>query len=142
MAVQKNLAKRKMKVIDDLFSEKDDKHDVLDHHKVSHLIFDRWLNDSLFMSEMKRRVRWCQVQSKLILARSKSKAAEELVKLTTSGNKEAARKACLDIINMSGVDDKSVVDSDKEKSGEEMAPELAGRVLAAMASAKRGGDGK
>ena len=140
------LTKLQKDVINDLFSGKKGAQKILRDHEVSGTLFSRWLNDSIFMSEMGRRILWCQVQSELILSRNKSKAAKKLIKLSKfdskeTASKEIARKACLDILKMPGVVDKSVVDSDKEKSSEEMAPELAGRVLAAMAAATRGGDG-
>jgi hypothetical protein len=147
MAKGKSLTTLQKDVINDLFSGKKGEQKVLRDHKVSETLFSRWLKDSDFMSEMGRRILWCQVQSELILSRSKSNAAKKLVKLSKfdskeTGSKETARKACLDILKMSGAVDKSVVDANKEKSGEEMAPELAGRVLAAMANAKRGGDAR
>ncbi|MHC4213246.1 MAG: hypothetical protein ACYSWP_07745 [Planctomycetota bacterium] len=92
------------------------------------------------MSEIMDRIEWCQTECEMILSRNKPKAAQKLVELAAKESKETARKACIDIINMTGVVDKSVVDADKEKPAEEMAPELAGRVLAAMATAKCGGD--
>lgn len=136
MEKRKCLTNRQISVIEDLFSGKKDDQDVLREHNVGRTVFNRWLNNAKFISEIERRVQW----SELMLSRNKALASKKLVDLTESESAETARKACIDIINMTGVVDKSVVDADKEKSAEEMAPELAGQVLAAMAIAKRGGD--
>jgi hypothetical protein len=138
MAKGKCLTKLQKEVINDLFSGEKDEQEVLSSRNVGGVTFERWFNNPRFVLEIKRRVQW----SELMLLRNKALASKQLAKLikskSTSG--ETARKACLDILKMSGVVDKSVVDADKEKPTEEMAPELAGRVLAAMATAKRGGD--
>ncbi len=154
MAMGKYLTPRQREIIDDLFDadqdeiqdenegEKQDKSKFFVKNKLSRVIFNRWLKDSLFMSEIMDRMEWCQKECELILSRNKPKAAKKLVGLAAKATTETARKACIDIINMTGVVGKSVVDADMEKSGEEMAPELAGRVLAAMDTAKRNGDAK
>jgi hypothetical protein len=136
MGKGKTLVKRQKEVINDLFSGGKGEQEVLRKHNVSGALFERWLNDSAFISEIKRRVRW----SELMLLRNKALASQQLVKLSNCDSHATARKACLDILRMKGVVDISGAGGDKEKSEGDLTPELAGRILAAMATAKRGGE--
>ena len=138
MAIQKTSVKRQREVINDLFSGEKGNQEVLRDHNVSGALFERWLNDSSFISAIELRVRW----SELMLLRNKVLASEQLVVLSKCNSHATARKACLDILRMKGVVDISGEGGDKEKSEGELTPELAGRILAAMATAKRGGDAK
>ena len=139
MVKGKYLTKLQRDVINDMFSGEKDEQKILSDRNVGGVTFERWFNNPRFVLEIERRVQW----SELMLLRNKALASKQLAGLikSDSASAETARKACLDILKLSRVVDKSDVVGDKEKSEGELTPELAGRVLAAMASAKRGGDG-
>jgi hypothetical protein len=100
MAREKQLSKRQLAVLDDLFGGELDEQAVLDKHQVSRSLYDRWLADSLFAEQLERRIAGLHRQSRLIIARYAPLAAAKLVELTGSDSQETARKACLDIISL------------------------------------------
>ncbi len=138
MAKGKCLTKLQKEVIEELFDGEKDEQKILSDRKVGGVTFERWFNNPRFVLEIERRVQW----SELMLLRNKALASKKLVVLTETKSAETARKACLDILKLSRVVDISGAVGDKEKSSSELTPELAGRVLAAMARAKRDGDVK
>ena len=100
MARKKRLSKKQLAVIEEMFSEQFDEQQVLDKHKVSRNIYNKWLADSAFAYEFDRRVASARRQGELIIAKYASLAAAKLVQLTESESQETARKACLDIISL------------------------------------------
>jgi hypothetical protein len=70
----------------------------------------------------------------MIIARYATSAAAKLVELTESQNPETARKACLDIINLlrPNTEPKSDEQAEAEQTPQ-LSPELAGKLLAALA---------
>jgi len=95
----KQLGKKQMAVLDDLFTG-DDEQAVLARHKVSRNVFNKWQDDENFAAEFHRRLKALNRQSDLIVAKYAALAAAKLVELTESANQETARKACLDIISL------------------------------------------
>ena len=100
MTKQKELSKKKMAVIDDLFASQFDEQMVLKKHKVSRAIYNKWLGSENFIEEMDRRIAWLNRQSQAVIAKYATLAAAKLVELTDSEKEETARKACLDIISL------------------------------------------
>jgi hypothetical protein len=100
MAKRKQLSKKQLAVIDDLFAGQFDEQAILDKHKVSRNIYNKWLTDEKFTNEFDRRIAALNRQSKLITARYAPLAAARLVQLTESEKEETCRKACLDIISL------------------------------------------
>jgi len=99
MGKRKNLTKKQLAVIEDLFAGELDEQAVLDKHKVSRNLYNRWLADERFAELFKERSARAYRQSELIIARYAPLAAAKLVQLTASESQETARKACLDIIS-------------------------------------------
>lgn len=65
--------------------------------------FRHWLDDESFQAELHKRIDWLKMKSELIIARYRTFAAAKLVELINDAEKEeTARKACLDILNLSG----------------------------------------
>jgi hypothetical protein len=132
------ITKRQRDVLDDLFAGVSDEQDILEKHKVNKRLYDKWLAEGNFAAEFERRLNAARRQSDLIIARCATVAASKLVHLTESKNSETARKACLDIITLLRPDsDKS--NTDAPACGEldepaELPPELASRLLAALAA--------
>ncbi len=100
MTTRKQLNRKQIAVINDIFSSEFDEQTVLDKHKVSRNTYNKWLADASFSDELCRRIESAQRQSRLIIARYTSLAAAKLVQLTGSEKEETARKACLDIITL------------------------------------------
>jgi hypothetical protein len=131
------LTKRQRDVLDDLFAGVSSEQDILEKHKVSKRLYDRWLADDGFAAEFQRRLQNARRQGELLIARYSSVAAVKLIELTQSKNPETARKACLDIITVLRPDSaKPDADTTQENADApiELPPELAGRLLAALAS--------
>jgi len=100
MTKSRQLTRKQLAVIDDLFGGELDEQTVLDKHKVSRSVYNRWLADSSFAEQFDQRIASAHRRSQLIIARYASLATAKLVQLTDSENQETARKACLDIISL------------------------------------------
>jgi hypothetical protein len=141
MAGKKRLKKRQLAVIDDMFSGELDEQAVLDKHKVSRNLYNRWLDDGLFVSEFDRRVISAHRQSSALIARYAPLAAAKLVQLTESEKEETARKACVDIISMPALLDKRMAysnesqtsDPDVSSQTQQLSEATVSRLLAALA---------
>ena len=138
MSKTTKLTKRQRAVLDDLFVDKLDEQEVLDKHRVSRAIYERWLADERFAAALEQRIVHSYRQSRVILARGAAKAADNLVGLAGSEKGETARKACLDIIALhspSHADDKQAPTAKPkpDPSTPQLSPETASRLLAALA---------
>jgi len=141
MAGKKRLKKRQLAVIDDMFSGELDEQAVLDKHKVSRNLYNRWLDDGLFVSEFDRRVISAHRQSAALIASYAPLAAAKLVQLTESEKEETARKACVDIISMPVLLDKRMAysnesqtsDPDVSSQTQQLSEATVSRLLAALA---------
>ena len=65
----KNLTKRQLAVIDDLFSSAGDEAAVLERHNISLNVFRKWLAEAKFTDEIAFRAESALRQSRLIIAR-------------------------------------------------------------------------
>jgi hypothetical protein len=133
----KSITKRQIAVIEDLFAGQIDEQEVLARHKVDRRLYDKWLADEKFVGEFERRLKSAYRQSEMIIARYATFAAAKLVALTESENQETARKACLDIIGLLRGGEPSSQNQDADNSANqsaELSPELASRLLAALAT--------
>ena len=141
MARKKQLKKRQLAVIDDMFSGELDEQSVLAKHKVSRDVYNKWLADADFAEEFDRRIASAHRQSELIIARYAPLAAAKLVQLTESENQETARKACLDIISFPKIAAKEAERPDKTKKdsgnpAEQLPEATVSKLLAALAKEK------
>jgi len=100
MVRKKQLSKKQLVVINDLFDGGMDEQAVLDKHRISRNVYNKWLTNELFVKEFSRRMEWAYKQSEALIAKYAAVAAAKLVQLTESDNPETARKACLDIISL------------------------------------------
>jgi len=149
MTKRNQLTKRQLAVIEDLFSDFSmaDEQAVLDKHKVSRNLYNKWLADSSFIEQIEQRIAAAHRQSAALIARYAPLAAAKLVQLTDSEKEETARKACLDIISMPQIASlKSQTENHKAKianrgtSDSQIAPQLSdqtvSRLLAVLAEEK------
>lgn len=147
MAKKKQLRKRQLELIDDLFEGQLDERTVLEKHKVSRNVYNKWLADEEFKSEFARRVAGARLQSEALIAKYSLVAAVKLVQLINSRSQETARKVCLDIISLPKVTGrKGKQSAGAEQAGvdeghqiEQLSPQTASRLLAALAEEKDGG---
>jgi len=139
MGKRRNLTARQLTILHDLFNSDLDEQGVLEKHKLRRSTYEGWLADELFAERFKRYVNGLRRRSELLMAKYCCLAAAKLVELTASDKAETARRACLDIISVPKVAEKN----DGRESGIEikqldttLAPEMASRLLAAMAEEK------
>lgn len=134
---KRQLSKRQVAVIDDLFAGEVDEQAVLARHKVSRRLYDRWQSEQGFADEFGRRIAALNRRGECIIAGYVPLAASKLIQLTESENQETARKACLDIISLAekplnGKPDSRQI-SETANSAEQISPETAAKLLAALA---------
>lgn len=135
------LSKKQLAVIEDLFASELDEAAVLQRHKVSRRLYNKWLADEDFAGAFAERIGRAYRQSQLIIARYAPLAAAKLVQLTESDSAETARKACLDIISMPTAYPRLAVAGtamDPAGAHAELSPETASRLLAALAETDEG----
>jgi len=137
MAKPKPLSAKQIAVIDDLFDGKLEEHLILDKHKLSRKLYDRWLADEAFNCHLEKRVELENRRSEFVLARSACQAVSNLVDLTKSGQSETARKACLDIITMQAARlagaPETPGDNPTPPGSPQLSPETTGKILAVLA---------
>lgn len=141
MSRKKNLSRKQLAVIDDLFAGELDEHAVLTKHKVTEPLYNKWLAEERFSEALSRRISRAHRQSQLIVARYAPLAAAKLVQLTESDSQETARKACLDIISGPFPAPQFTAGSDSGPASAEhpaeLSPETASRLLATLAEEQR-----
>lgn len=140
MARKKQLSKKQFAVINDLFDGGLDEQAVLEKHKLSRGIYNKWQMDKFFEAEFSKRIAAAHRQGELIIAKYAPLAAAKLVQLTESDKEETARKACLDIISLpmlAGKEAGRPVNTGNEdaesKPQNSISPEVAGKLLAVLA---------
>jgi hypothetical protein len=130
----KQLTKKQLSVIDDLFAGELEEQQVFEKHRINKRLYDKWLTEENFAGEFDRRIKSAHRHGELIIARFANVAAAKLVQLTESENQETSRKACLDVINY--LRQKAEPGSEEQPEAEQppdLPPELASRLLAALA---------
>ena len=138
MGERNKLTKKQLAVIEDLFIGGLDEQAVLEKHRVSRSLYDKWLADDDFNRQFDRRIARAYRQSRAIIARYAPLAAAKLVQLTESEKEETARKACLDIISLQTFTDESAKKSIEPQADEmeqpvQLTEQTASRLLAALA---------
>ncbi len=139
MSGKRYLRKKQLAVIDELFDGELDEQGVLARHKVSRLIFNKWLGDKIFREEFDRRIDWGRRQSEMLVSKYTPLAMAKLIQLTDSDKGETARKACLDIIALRDASaqrgDEAKEDGD-EGLGAEISDEMCSKLLSVLADGK------
>ncbi len=137
---KKTLSKRQFALIDELFNADLSEQQVLEKYQVSRNLFNKWLGDELFVGEYERRIASARLAGQALIARYSLIAAAKLLALTESENPETARKACLDVISLPASSQSMQcpdgTQNDKQDHSEQLSPQLAQRLLAALAEEK------
>ena len=133
------ISKRQLAVMDDLFAGQLDEQAILDRHKVSRTLLNKWESDVQFTAEFDNRIASLRRRGDLIIARYSALAAAKLVGLTESEKEETARRACLDIISLLKPAIKRAdvaTDEPQEQADlpEGLSATMASRLLAALAT--------
>ena len=142
MPKAKQLTKRQLAVIEDLFAGELDEQAILDKYKLSRELYNKWRNDDSFTEQFERRIADAYRQSTVLIARYAPVAAVKLIQLTESEKAETARKACLDIISMPILTaNRKTPPSEEPQPADTQQPALlsaqtAGRLLAVLAEEK------
>ncbi len=138
---KKQLSKRQLAVIDDLFSGRVDEPELLEKHKLRISMLRKWLASDSFADELASRADAARRQSEMLIARFAPAAAAKLVALTGCEKEETRRKACLDIITAASNNPASLTTPGAGSIAENinravptnLTPALASRHLAVMA---------
>jgi hypothetical protein len=130
----KYFTRKQKAVLNDLFTGRQSVQEVLEKWKVKRLTYHRWHTQEYFAYEFKRLMNMAQCESELVFVRYAADVAAKLVSLTGAEKEEIARKACMDVINHPDRKAKNLVESPKlpEETPEELPPEVASRLLAAL----------
>lgn len=142
MSRTKQLTKRQLDVVEDLFAGRLDEQAILDKYKLSRKLYNKWRNDDSFIEQFDKRIADAYHQSAVMIARHATEAAEKLIELTGSDRPETARKACLDIISMPILTAREKARSSDETQPADTQPplslnaETAGKLLAVLAEEK------
>jgi hypothetical protein len=97
------LSKKQRLFLEDFAGGKCTIPELLEQQKIRLGVYRRWMGNMLFVEEMNARIESSRQNSQILLAQSAPKAAETLAKLAQSKG-ETGRKACLDILKLSGQD--------------------------------------
>jgi len=146
MTKKKQLTKRQLAVIAELFTGELDEQAVLEKHKVTPAQFEKWQSEPAFIEQLEARIAAAYRQSAALIARYAPLAAAKLVALTESDKEETARKACLDILSLrpTGTSTLSTalktgpLTTGESACGGPFSPETASRLLAALAENEEG----
>ena len=133
MTKAKRLSKKQLAVIDDMFAGELGEQAVLDKHKVSRYLYNRWLADKVFAEQFDQRITGAYRQSTFLIARSAPLAAGRLVRLTESGKGETTRKVCLDIISMHAPADRPAATAEVVPDLPNLSSVTVGRLLTVLA---------
>jgi hypothetical protein len=100
MPKTKQLTKRQLDVIEELFAGRLEEQEILQKYNLSRNLYNKWKDDDYFIEQFDKRIADAYCKSTVLSARYAPVAAAKLIQLTDSDRPETARKACLDIISM------------------------------------------
>ncbi len=141
MTNAKALSARQLAVIEDLFEGELEEQAIMEKHKLSRKLFNKWLADEALTSQLDRRKVWEYRRSEFMLARFARVAVSNLVQLTDCKTSETARKACIDIITMranlsTGTPASPGDNPTPTPESPQFSHETAGKILAVLAEEK------
>ena len=141
MSKHTKITKKQIDVINDLFASEQKENEILQKHKVSRALYNKWLADENFMRELDNRIAIAHKRIAARIAGNVSKAVEKLITLS-NGDNDISRKACLDIIALQkqvSINQPQVRQETKTPetpANANLSDEAAGRILAALAEEK------
>jgi hypothetical protein len=139
MPKAKQLTKRQLDVIEELFAGRLEEQEILQKYNLSRKLYNKWKDDDYFIEQFDKRIADAYRKSTVLIARYAPVAAAKLIQLTDSDRPETARKACLDIISMPTLTaGKKIQPPDVPQPADNSPPvpfnaETAGKLLAVLA---------
>jgi len=138
MSKRRQLSKKQLAVLEDLFGGELGEVEILKKHGISRHVYNKWLAEELFFEQFRGHLAGVRLQSELLIARYTAAATVKLIELTESEKPEVARRACLDIISQPGKNERvRPAEKRQEKTTEGPRPKLskdqAGKILAVLA---------
>jgi hypothetical protein len=130
------LSKKQKAFLEDLLGGQYELSGLLERHRIRPGVYRRWLNNAIFVAELNERLESSRQQSRMLLTRFAPAAAAKLVELTGSDKGETGRKACLDVLKLSG-QKKDAETSQEQEAGVEMSDEQVGKILRIMAGEEK-----
>jgi hypothetical protein len=141
MSKNKQLTKKQLAVIEDLFNEKLSETEILKKNNISRFLYNKWLADRNFIREFDNRIMVKHMRNNANITRSVSNAIKNLEEMAGKNEGETARKACLDIIALEkDISSNRQPEQNEDKPNEnedQLSDEAAGRFLAALAEEKQ-----
>jgi hypothetical protein len=93
----------------------------------------RWFSTPAFIGELARRIEIITKRADMVISQNRLTAAEKLVKLTSCDKEETARKACLDILELTAANKTQL----SEDNGQAISGETAAKLLEILANEKQ-----
>ncbi len=90
----------------------------------------QWFSSPAFLDELAKRIEFITKRSDMLISQHRLTAVERLVLLTNCDKEETARKACLDIIELTDNDKNNEKDADLPP----ISPETAAKLLEILAN--------
>jgi hypothetical protein len=95
-----HISKRQKLIIDDLLKNGLNECEVLDKYKISPCRYRKWLENDLFLRELKAYSEAAARQKTLTLLHQQSKVIQRLAKMIDEEKGETLRKACRDLLQL------------------------------------------
>ena len=95
-----HLSKRQKLVIEDILKNGLTEYEVLEKHKISPCRYRKWLENDLFLRELKAYSEAAARQKTFALLHQQSKVIKRLAKIIDEEKGETLRKACLDLLKL------------------------------------------
>jgi hypothetical protein len=130
------LGKKQLAVITDIFENTITEVDALAKNHVSKWLYQKWLDNPIFLAELDARFDEALRRSKFLIAHCLPLAVQRLVQLIVSEKEETARKACLDLISLQLSEDLQNFKNPQKQNKKihpKLTPEKAARMLAMLA---------
>jgi hypothetical protein len=136
------LTKKQFDVIEDLLTSGMRESEILEKHKVSSALYNKWINDENFICQLENRVTVAYKRNAARIAENVSKAVDVLTKKIDKADVDVVKKVCLDLAslqkqvlaNQPPVHQKTILPENQTDTT--LSDEAAGKILAALAEEK------
>ncbi len=137
MALAK-LTKIQLNALDELYGNGGDELAVQEKFNIKYSVWQKWMSDYYFTSEIDIRLATLQRQTDIMLAKFKPMAMALLMGLCQSQNEETSRKACAELLCIKFSSSAPIRDINQPpEPDEQITDEMASKILAVLAEEKR-----